>query len=206
MRWKAAALLLTAVMLTTMVIAGCGGDNPLDPDKPRRGVATGLGGLAPVGEQLDGKAKPPPPPPPAPPSNGQAVPPPPPPIANGSDPTPPNPTSDPNVERVAAVAGVTGKGQYAPGIITTPIAAYFSVRERVVFDIQIASAMNLYKATNGYYPKTHEEFMQKIVKQNMIQLPKLRTGDSYVYVPEKAAEMRTYDTVDPPLMVERAKR
>ena len=41
--------------------------------------------------------------------------------------------------------------------------------------------MNLYKATNGGLPKTHDEFMEKIVKANSITLPTLPAGRSYEF-------------------------
>jgi len=64
--------------------------------------------------------------------------------------------------------------------------------------------MNLYKGAKGHYPKTHDEFMEKIIKANQIVLPKLRDPDArYLYLPEKAAKMSTYDPIDPPLVIER---
>ncbi len=85
---------------------------------------------------------------------------------------------------VKAAAGVTGKGQYEPGLITTPVSAYFSVTERIVFDIQIPKAMQLFDAlNNGRAPQSHEEFMDKIIRENMIVLPDLPPGSEYVYDP-----------------------
>jgi hypothetical protein len=192
MRWK-----LTVLMLMLAVIVGCG-ENPLTQGKKRRGPAMQLGGQLAPADQPD--LSPPPPPPPAKnqprqETSSESVPPPPP-------PPPPPAEPDRGVVREAAKAGVTGKGQYAPGPITTPIAVYFSVRERAVFDIQVASAMNVYKGEHGYFPKTQEEFMDKIINANSIHLPELRPGYRYVYDPEKAAKMSNYDPHDPPLMVE----
>jgi len=45
--------------------------------------------------------------------------------------------------------------------------------------------MRLYKAMNGHAPKTHEEFMEKIIKENRIQLPELPPGHRYRYYPEQ---------------------
>ncbi len=122
-------------------------------------------------------------------------------------PPPPStlPASDQMVEPVhqPATVGVGKKGRgYGTGPIATPIAAYFSTRQRMVFDIQIPSAMNIYRAQNGHFPKSHEEFMGKIIKENSIRLPELRSGKRYVYDPDKAAKMSTYDPKDPPLMIE----
>ena len=47
--------------------------------------------------------------------------------------------------------------------------------------------------------------MEKIINAGAIQLPKLDPGDRYIYDPEKAAKMSTYDPKDPPLMVERGR-
>src|SRR4030042_5923992 len=189
MKWKLIASILVVVM-----IAGCG-ENPLQQGKKRRGPAMQLGGQLTPADQ--GEPPPPPPPPPETPekqdTGSTSVPPPPPP------PPPPPAEAKPAAEHELAKVGVTGKGQgYAPGPITTPIAAYFRTRERVVFDVQIASAMNLYKAEHGRFPKTHEEFLAKIINAGLIQLPKLDSGDRYVYDPQKGATLSTSTTKDPP--------
>ena len=118
-------------------------------------------------------------------------------------PTPPTPDQTVEPVRQPATVGVGKKGRgYGAGPIATPIAAYFSTKQRMVFDIQIPSAMNTYRALNGHFPKSHEEFMKKIVKKNSIRLPELRSGKQYVYDPDKAAKMSTYDPQNPPLMIE----
>jgi len=128
-----------------------------------------------------------------------AVPPPPPP--------PPAPSTEdpaPETVRKPATVGVGKKGRgYGGGPISTPIAAYFSTRQRIVFDIEIPPAMNAYRALNGHFPKSHEVFMEEIIKANSIRLPELPSGERYVYDAEKAKTMNTYDPRDPPLMVER---
>lgn len=70
-------------------------------------------------------------------------------------------------------------------MIAAPAVALFNTRERAVFDIQIPHALNLFKALEGRVPKTHEEFMQKIVQANGIQLPELKPGMKYRYRPEQ---------------------
>ena len=73
-----------------------------------------------------------------------------------------------------------GKGRgYGPGLVTTPVAAYFApgTMPRSVPEAK------LYKALNGNAPKTHEEFMQKIIKENAVNLPELPEGHRYVYDP-----------------------
>ena len=86
-----------------------------------------------------------------------------------------------------AEVGVTGKGQYGDmsgkpmSIVTVPVSTYFQAKERAVFDMQIPQAMNLYKAPNGAFPATQEEFISKIIKANNIQLPQLPPGSQYYY-------------------------
>ena len=98
------------------------------------------------------------------------------------------------VEKKAA-AGVTHKGEFADSsekpmsIVTVPLATYFSAKEKTVFDIQIPQAMNLYKATNGEFPKTEEVFMSDIISANQIHLPELKEGDEYFYDPDAAQLM-----------------
>jgi len=83
-----------------------------------------------------------------------------------------------------AEVGVGEKGNdLSEGIVSTPVKAYFRAQEQVAFNIQIPSNMQLFKATNGHAPATHEEFMQKIIKEGMIKLPELPAGHSYVYNP-----------------------
>jgi len=92
------------------------------------------------------------------------------------------------MERVKAEKGVGLKGRSLDqheGVLVTPAKAFFSVRERAVFDIQIPEAIKLFKATNGNGPKSHEEFMAQIIEANQIQLPELPAGQKYVYDPEK---------------------
>lgn len=91
---------------------------------------------------------------------------------------------------IKADVGVTHKADWEDSsekpmsIVTVPLATYFHVKEMQVFNIQIPSAMKLYKASTGEFPKTEEEFMQKIVKENQIILPELPEGDSYFYDPK----------------------
>ena len=99
------------------------------------------------------------------------------------DATPPPPQEPSETVLKKAEKGVTGKGNYGPGIITTPLSAYFSARERIVFDIQIPENMNLFKAREGRAPRTQKEFMDEIIKAGMIHLPTLPEGHRYVYDP-----------------------
>ncbi|MEX2561450.1 MAG: hypothetical protein WD403_16115 [Pirellulales bacterium] len=166
---KRIAILTAAVLAATL---GCG-----DLGENRRDASGSAGGAGLVGIETE--------PAPAAPLPGAAVgeQPPPPQPAGAQAPAPAAPAPQPEMVRERATAGVTGKGDYEPGLITTPISAYFSVRERIVFDIQIPHAMNLYEATNGYKPKSQEVFMKEIIEFNQIELPALPIGHRYVYEP-----------------------
>ena len=88
---------------------------------------------------------------------------------------------------VPAQVGVGVKGRSLDkheGIIVTPAKTLFAAKERVVFDIQIPSAMNLYKAEHGRNPMSHDEFMQFIITANSIQLPQLPANRAYQYDPQ----------------------
>ena len=45
----------------------------------------------------------------------------------------------------------------------------------------IHQSVEMFRATNGRYPKDHDEFMQKVIRQNGIRLPKLPGGAEYQY-------------------------
>ena len=95
----------------------------------------------------------------------------------------------PTLEAQKAAVGVGIKGDSlesdvqgnGPGaIIAAPVHAYFKVKERAVFDIQIPQMLNLYNALHGRAPQNHDEFMKEI-EANRIQLPKLPEGMRYQY-------------------------
>jgi hypothetical protein len=103
-------------------------------------------------------------------------------------PAPPQPLTAPkapeSVQKKAEV-GVGKKGRgYGQGFITTPAATLFTVKERIAYDIQIPQAMQMFKGTEGRAPNTHEEFMEKIIKANQINLPLLPDGERYIYDPK----------------------
>jgi len=101
-------------------------------------------------------------------------------------PPPPVVVKTPETVQVKAEAGVGDKGHgYGQGVIATPVAAYFSAKERIAFDIQIPEAMKLFKATEDRLPKSQEEFMEKIIKANNINLPTLPANHRYLYDPKQ---------------------
>lgn len=119
--------------------------------------------------------------------------------APASKPAPPSDAgaaAQPGMEKVEADVGVGKKGrsldEYDSGVegaIAGPAKAYFGFREKAIFQMQIPQAMQFYKAENGTNPKTHDEFMSKIIQANQINLPELPQGQKYVYDPEKAELM-----------------
>ncbi len=104
--------------------------------------------------------------------------------------TPP-PAAQTPAESVKAQVGVGAKGRSLDGetgvgkMISAPVSAFFAVKERVAFDIQIPQAVNLFQASEGRFPKSHQEFMEKIVKANQIKLPELPAGMVYRFDTER---------------------
>ena len=70
-------------------------------------------------------------------------------------------------------------------VVAGPAKVLFRTKEKIVFEIQIPQALNLYKAEHGKGPQSHEEFMEKIIRANRIQLPKLPPGQRYEFNVEK---------------------
>jgi hypothetical protein len=127
----------------------------------------------------------------------KAPPPPPPPPASTSPtvtPTAQPAVKDANAGSKEAKVGVGKKySRLSKSLICTDFAALYCVRERLVFEVQIPKAMQLFNATEGRNPKSHAEFMEKIIKEGQIILPELWEGETYRYDP-KTAEL----WVDPP--------
>ncbi len=66
-------------------------------------------------------------------------------------------------------------------VVAGPAKVLFRTKEKIVFEIQIPHAMNLYKAEHGKGPQSHEEFMEKIIRANRIRLPELPPGQRYEF-------------------------
>ena len=86
---------------------------------------------------------------------------------------------------VPAQVGVGKKGDYGPGLITTPASAYWKAQEKIAFEVSIPKALELYKAldANGKGPADHATFMKQIIEANRIKLPELPEGQVYLYDP-----------------------
>ncbi len=86
---------------------------------------------------------------------------------------------------VKAEAGVGKKGRgYGNDIITAPIRAKFMVEQTTIYKFTVIPLLNTFKALNGRFPKSHEEFMKEIIEKNEVELPELPEGDIYKYNPE----------------------
>lgn len=104
----------------------------------------------------------------------------------GAGSAPPEPTGD----LVKAEVGVGAKGRSLDnesGLLVTPVKAFFSVQEKLAFEVQLKQAMDLYKASNGNFPKSQAEFDTHI--KPMVRLPELPAGHSYVYDPQQGELM-----------------
>lgn len=95
-----------------------------------------------------------------------------------SAPAPPPP--EPVREKAAVGAGAQGHG-YGTGPIATPLATMYRIKENLAYNIEVRHALDLFKATEDRLPKSHEEFMERIIKENHIKLPPLPEGERYVY-------------------------
>jgi hypothetical protein len=98
------------------------------------------------------------------------------------------PAEQPIREKAEAGVGVRGDRIQSGGIYTTPAKAYFQVRERLTF-LQVDQALQLFRGLEGRLPQSHDEFMQKVIQANQIQLPELPPGSRYVWDPQKGELM-----------------
>jgi hypothetical protein len=186
---------MTLVVLGLWAIAGCGGYEPAAPPPAAPGSQQAKSAAAP-------KAAPAPVQPSAPTQSGMTL------NMQGASAAagmapmdlmggpqnvqparPAQPAPQPSGNLVKAAPGVGKQGRdYGGGAImkpvTVPVGTYFQARDRITF-LQVDDGMRMYKATNGSAPKTHEEFMEKIIKEGQIKLPALPPGDRYIYVPEQ---------------------
>jgi hypothetical protein len=128
--------------------------------------------------------QPAPPPPPPPPPTETAQPATQPAVAGDKN-VPETPPPGMTAEKADVGSGDKGRG-YGEGVIATPVATYFAARERIMFTIQIPEFIRAYKFEHDFKgPKSNEEFMEKIIKKNNVQLPTLPPGHQYWYDAQK---------------------
>ena len=73
---------------------------------------------------------------------------------------------------------------HASDPITAPLSAYGPMVESIA-KTQITHTLNLFNATENRWPSSHEEFMERIIKENNIKLPVLPFKGRYMYDVEK---------------------
>jgi hypothetical protein len=82
---------------------------------------------------------------------------------------------DPNQEKEADLSVDTSSPLHA-----MTAGAYKNAAGRIA-QLGIMQAVNLFNAEHGRYPKDHEEFMEKIIKANSMELPVLPGKLRYQY-------------------------
>jgi hypothetical protein len=174
MRWFMSCLMGAAILM-----AGCA-EKPAPSDKPRQFILQ--------------KSPPKPPEPPPLPDQGRE-----PPYQRGgkmqlsSDPLG-GPATVVDTTQVKAEAGVGAKGRRLDNpnlnkMIVTPARTLFRVQERLVFEVTVPHAVQLFEASNGRRIKSHAEFMEQVIRANQIQLPELPAGQRYVFDPDSGELM-----------------
>jgi hypothetical protein len=78
------------------------------------------------------------------------------------------------------------RSKRAGGHLGAAAHARFWGEHKIIYD-QVKSNMMLYMATTGNldYPKSNEEFMEKVIKGYQMKLPELEPHHEYIYVPEQ---------------------
>jgi hypothetical protein len=106
-----------------------------------------------------------------------------------SNPGSPNPNEPPPVtstpREVSDLDPARGKkSRAAGGYLGAVGGARFYAEHSLIFD-QVRQALEMFNASNGYYPRSQEEFRDQIIRPNNIQLPALDAGVEYLYSPEE---------------------
>lgn len=187
--WFPSALVL---VVGFALCSGCGSGNNSMPvaNNPPNPTGTAPPTLPPVPP-----VSPPQPPPvltPTPPPTEAQIPNPIQPVLPGEG-TPPPALPDPPATPGDTVKAGVGVGQAGRSLdnldpvqnsIAYPAKAFFAIREKVKFEVEIPATYKLYRATNDA-PLTFDEFKEKVLDANSIKLPTLPPGHSYEWDPEK---------------------
>ncbi len=159
--------LASSIALALTIVAGC--DQPGGPSNRPQTRAPGI-----VGVNIDEDAE-----------RAQA------PAAPATPPAPPAPTKPSsiigqNTQDIGSTESAKKDGA-APAprqLSKDPFRVYGNAYTSILGQASIGlikQAVDLYQADTGEYPKSHEEFMEKIVKPNNIRLPVLPRNRKYVY-------------------------
>lgn len=54
----------------------------------------------------------------------------------------------------------------------------------MIEDIPTKQAIDFFYAEEGRYPKSHEEFMEKVIRAKQMRLPEIEEGYRYEYMPD----------------------
>jgi hypothetical protein len=96
----------------------------------------------------------------------------------------PQPERSPVVEEPQIVTAKTpkrGRTLHDQGSYLSAVgSARFRAEHQMILN-QIHHALNLYQAEHGEFPKSHDEFMSRIIEPNFIELPELEAGYEYWY-------------------------
>jgi hypothetical protein len=65
-----------------------------------------------------------------------------------------------------------------------------TTEQRMLLEVQIPQALNLYRAEKGYFPKSHDIFMRDIIAFNQLKLPQLKPGYEYWFDSETGQLMK----------------
>lgn len=101
----------------------------------------------------------------------------------------------PQIEVVTAHSPKKGKSLEGGGYLSVVTGTRFWAEHQLILD-NILYATRLYEAEHGHYPKTQEEFMEKIIKPNepTTRLPELPEGWEYFYDPKEPLVLKMKNT------------
>jgi hypothetical protein len=87
---------------------------------------------------------------------------------------------DPNAKQEVSDSKVRIDTNDITAPVTAPLQAYGPMVEQIS-KTHVAHALSLFNATEGRYPESYDEFMEKIIKANNIRLPVLPFKHTYSY-------------------------
>lgn len=101
----------------------------------------------------------------------------------------------PEIREVTAHSPKRGQSLQGGGYLSVVTGTRFWAEHQLILD-HILYATRLYEAEHGHYPKTQEEFMEKIIKPNepATRLPALPEGWEYFYDPQEPLVLKMKNT------------
>jgi hypothetical protein len=101
----------------------------------------------------------------------------------------------PEVRVVTAHSPKKGRSLEGGGYLSVVTGTRFWAEHQLILD-HILYATRLYEAEHGHYPKTQEEFMEKVIKPNepATRLPELPEGWEYLYDPSEPLVLKMKNT------------